>query len=63
VFYLLGQEEEIIFTFFTLMVLDPPAEPLVAPEVAAPGAPAPSSPVMRTWCPTWSASLLVSPES
>jgi hypothetical protein len=47
--YLLGHEEEIILTFFTLMVLDPPAAPLVAPELAAPAAPAPDSPVIRTW--------------
>ena len=38
--YLLGQDEEITFTFFTLMVFEPPAAAPAAPELGAPAPPA-----------------------
>ena len=46
--YLLGHDEAIIVTVSTKNLFAPPATPLVAPEVAAPGAPGLSLPVMRT---------------
>jgi hypothetical protein len=46
--YLLGHEEAITVTVSTKNLFAPPATPLVAPEVAAPGAPGLSLPVMGT---------------
>jgi len=73
VYLLAGQLLEIIFTFCTVKVdCDPAPEeapaPLEADEPAAldppaPADPAPSDPVRRTWWPTCSVNLEVSPAS